>query len=177
MVVSVKRQLQVPFGFDLSATFGVSTPTGRARIFGHGYQPYLQFPWSHPIGIDWEIAGMFTILWSPGQSSTSVAFQPTLSLERAMGPSADVFLEYVADYDHLPPAHLLDMGAAWRFTKTQQLDLHLGFGLNRSSPALNGVPAAQYFGIGYSIRLDRVIRNPSEIPPCRYRPAANDCGP
>jgi hypothetical protein len=27
-------------------------------------------------------------------------FEPTLSLERAFGPSADLFVEYVGDYDH-----------------------------------------------------------------------------
>jgi hypothetical protein len=102
----------------------------------------------------WELAGMFTLFWSPSESSQSLVVQPTLSLERKIGASADVFIEYVGDFDHQPPAHLLDDGGSWRFSRTQQLDFHVGVGPNRSSPTLNGVPAAQYFGIGYSIRLN-----------------------
>jgi hypothetical protein len=154
LIVSLKRQLSVPFGFDLSATGGIGFPTGRAKISGRGYQPYLQLPWSHGLAPDWELAGMFTLFWSPSKSSQNVVFQPTLSLERELEYSADVFVEYVGDYDHQPPVHLLDAGGAWRFTKSQQIDFHFGVGLYRSSPALNGVPAAQYFGIGYSLRLD-----------------------
>jgi hypothetical protein len=154
LVVSLKRQLPVPFGFDLSAIGGLAFPTGAAKISGRGYQPYLQFPWSHGLAPGWEMAGMFTFFWSPSESSESLIFQSALSLERELGPSADVFVEYVGDYDHQPPAHLLDGGGAWRFTQTQQIDFHIGVGLNRSSPALNGVPVAQYFGIGYSLRLD-----------------------
>lgn len=157
LIVSLKRQLPVPFGFDLSATGGVGFPTGDAKTSGRGYQPYLQFPWSHAFAASWELAGMFTLFWSPSESSQNLVFQPTLSLEKALGPSADVFVEYVGDYDHQPPAHLLDAGGAWRFTEYQQIDFHIGVGLNRSSPALNGIPAAQYFGIGYSIRFDRLL--------------------
>jgi hypothetical protein len=158
LVVSLKRELTVPFGFDLSATLGVGFPTGTAKVSGRGYQPYLQFPWSYGLTPGWELAGMFTLFWSPHESSQSLVFQPTLSLEREIGLWANVFVEYAGDYDHQPPAHLLDGGAAWRFTRNQQIDFHAGVGLNRSSPALNGVPAAQYFGIGYSIRLDRLFR-------------------
>jgi outer membrane putative beta-barrel porin/alpha-amylase len=160
VVVSFKRQLPVPYGFDLSATGGVGFPTGEAKIAGRGYQPYLQFPWSHGLAPDWELAGMFTALWSPSESAHNLTFQPTLSVETELGQSADLFLEYVGDFDHQPPAHLLDGGGAWRLTKNQQIDFHVGVGLNRSSPTLNGVPVAQYFGIGYSIRFDGVFGRP-----------------
>ena len=100
---------------------------------------------------------MFTAFWSPSESSHSVTFQPTLSLERELGQSVDIFLEYVGDFDHQRPAHLLDAGGAWRFTTTQQIDFHFGFGLSQATPALNGVPVNQYFGIGYSFRLDRLF--------------------
>jgi Putative MetA-pathway of phenol degradation len=154
VVVSVKRQLLVPFGFDLSATAGLGFPSGAVEISGRGYQPYLQFPWSHSLAPGWELAGMFTLFWFPSEASQSLLFQPTLSLERALGNSADLFVEYAGDYDHQAPAHLLDAGGAWRFSKTQQVDLRVGFGLNRSSTALNGVPVDQYFGLGYSVRFD-----------------------
>src|SRR3984893_762195 len=40
VVVSFKRQLPVPFGFDLSATTGLGFPSGSSKISGHGYEPY-----------------------------------------------------------------------------------------------------------------------------------------
>lgn len=157
LVVSIKRQLPVPFGFDLSATAGLGLPTGSTKISGRGYQPLIQFPWSHELAPGWELAGMFTLFWLPSESAHNRIFQPTFSLAREFG-SSDLFVEYVGQYDHQPPAQLLDGGGAWRFTKTQQLDFHVGFSLNRSSAALNGVPVAQYFGIGYSIRFDSLFR-------------------
>jgi hypothetical protein len=100
LVVSFKRQLPVPFGFELSATGGLGFPSGSGRISGHGYEPYIQFPWSHEIAKGWEAVGMFTLTWFPSESRRNPTFEPTLSLERAFGPSADMFLEYVGDYDH-----------------------------------------------------------------------------
>jgi hypothetical protein len=44
VVVSFKRQLPAPFGFDLSATAGMGFPSGSRNISGPGYQPYIQFP-------------------------------------------------------------------------------------------------------------------------------------
>ncbi len=93
---------------------------------------------------------MFTLTWFPSESMRNPTFEPTLSLERALGPSADMFVEYVGDYDHQRPSQVLDMGGAWRFMKTQQLDFHAGFGLNSSS-------VGHYFGIGYSFRLDELF--------------------
>jgi hypothetical protein len=147
VVVSFKRQLPAPLGFDLSATAGAGFPTGSTRISGHGYEPYIQFPWSHEIADGWGLAGMFTLFWFPSEPRQDPTFEPTLSLERALGPSADLFIEYVGDYSHERPSQVLDTGGAWRFTRTQQIDFHAGFGLNSSS-------VDHYFGVGYSLRLD-----------------------
>jgi outer membrane putative beta-barrel porin/alpha-amylase len=146
-VVSVKRQLPAPLGFDLSATAGLGFPSGSQKISGRGYQPYIQFPWSRELGDDWSLAGMFTVTWFRSDSARNTTLEPTLSLERVFGPAADVFVEYVGDYDHQRPRQQLDGGGAWRFTKNQQLDFHVGFGLNRAS-------VDHFFGIGYSFRLD-----------------------
>jgi len=61
-----------------------------------------------------------------------------------------VFVEYVGDYGQQRPSQLLDTGGAWRFSKTQQLDFHLGYGLNSNT-------VDHYFGIGYWLRLDRLL--------------------
>jgi hypothetical protein len=147
VVVSFKRQLPVPFGFNLSATAGIGFPSGSKNVSGPGYQPYIQFPWSHSIAEGWGLEGMFTLTWFPSESLRNPTFEPTLSVEREFGPSADIFVEYVGDYDHERPRQLLDGGGSCRFTKTQQLDFHVGFGLNGST-------VDHYLGIGYSFRLD-----------------------
>jgi hypothetical protein len=87
------------------------------------------------------------VTWFPSEATRNPTFEPTLSLEREFGPSADVFAEHVGDYDHQRPTQLLDAGGSWRFTKTQQIDFHVGVGLNSST-------VDHYFGIGYSFRLD-----------------------
>jgi hypothetical protein len=151
LVVSVKRELPVPFGFHLSATGGLGLPIGAAKISSHGYDPYIQFPWSRGISDEWSLRGMFTVTWFTSQHTNNPTFEPTLSLGRDLGPTRDVFVEYVGDYpNHARPSQVLDGGGSGRVTRLQQLDFHVGFGLNRSSPD-------HFFGIGYSFRLDELF--------------------
>jgi hypothetical protein len=131
----------------LSATGGLGFPSGSSEISVRGYQPYIEFPWSHRLAYGWGLSGMFTVTWYPSDSTRNPTFQPTLSLSKAFSKSTDVFVEYVGDYDHEQPSQVLDGGGAWRFTPTQQIDFHVGFGLNHKS-------VDHYFGIGYSFRLD-----------------------
>jgi hypothetical protein len=151
LVVSIKRELPVPFGFHLSATGGLGFPTGATKISSHGYDPYIQFPWSRRISDDWSLHGMFTVTWFTSQHTINPTFEPTLSLEHEFGLTRDLFVEYVGEYpNHARPAQILDGGGSWRVTRLQQLDFHVGFGLNGSSPD-------HFFGIGYSFRLDRLF--------------------
>jgi hypothetical protein len=152
VIVSFKRQLPVPFGFDLSATAGLGFPSGSPTIVRQGYQPYIQFPWSYAINQQWEVSGMFSVIWFPSDSPRNPTFEPTFVLEREFGSKGDLFVEYVGDYDHERPSQLLDGGGVWRITRTQQLDFHLGFGLNSNT-------VDHYFGIGYSFRLDDLFGN------------------
>ncbi len=148
LIVSIKYELAVPYGFHLSATGGLGFPTGASKISSHGYDPYIQFPWSRRLTDDWSLHGMFTVTWFTSQHIINPTFEPTLSLQRDLGPTRDLFVEYVGDYpDHARPSQILDGGGSWRVTRLQQLDFHVGFGLNSSSPD-------HFFGIGYSFRLD-----------------------
>jgi Putative MetA-pathway of phenol degradation len=81
-VVSIKRELPVPFGFHLSATGGLGFPTGANKISSHGYDPYIQFPWSRRLTDEWSLQGMFTVTWFTSQHASNPTFEPTLSLER-----------------------------------------------------------------------------------------------
>jgi hypothetical protein len=151
LVLSVKRELPVPYGFHLSATGGLGFPTGSSETSSHGYDPYVQLPWSRRINEDWAIHGMFTVTWFTSEHVNNPTFEPTLSLERELGPARDLFVEYVGDYpDHARPSQVLDGGGSWRVTRLQQIDFHVGFGLNSSSPD-------HFFGVGYSFRLDGVF--------------------
>jgi Putative MetA-pathway of phenol degradation len=151
LFISVKRELSVPYGFHLSATTGLGFPTGAIKISSHGYDPYVQFPWSGRIDDDWSVHGMFTVTWFTHQRKSNPTFEPTLSIERELGPTRDLFVEYVGEYpNHARPSQILDGGGSWRVTRLQQIDFHVGVGLNSSSPD-------HFLGIGYSFRLDGVI--------------------
>ena len=153
LVVSIKRELPVPYGFHLSATGGLGFPTGASKISSHGYDPYIQFPWSRRLTDNWSLHGMFTVTWFTSQHINNPTFEPTLSIERELGPTRDLFVEYVGDYpNHARPSQILDGGGSWRVTRLQQIDFHAGFGLNSSSPD-------HFFGIGYSFRLDGLFGN------------------
>ena len=46
--------------------------------------------------------------------------------------------------------HLFNSGGGYRITDTQQIDFHIGIGLNDNAPAY-------IFGVGYSFRFDRLF--------------------
>jgi hypothetical protein len=146
---ALKRQFgPLPGNIELSATLGLGLPTGTKAVAGRGYQPYLQFPWSHPLGEGWQVAGMLTTFWFPSQPADRETLESTLSLEREFGPQADLFMEFVGDYpSSSAPSQFLNFGGAYRVTRIQQLDFHTGFGLDSQAPKA-------FIGIGYSWRWD-----------------------
>ena len=101
---------------------------GASRISGPGYDPYVQFPWSREIGGGWSLNGMFTQFWFTGRKSNAIS-EATFVVGRDVGAHAELFVEYVGDYpNHGKPSQLIDSGAAYRFTETQQIDFHAGSG-------------------------------------------------
>jgi len=153
VVPAVKWQVSpVPGKFDLSVTAGAALPTGASAIAGRGVQPYLQFPWSVDLGSGWAITGMETNFFTPADAATRYTYQSTLVLEKEFAERAFLFIEYIGDF----PANggnsqLFNSGGGYRITNNQQIDFHIGFGLNRNAPAY-------IFGIGYSFRLDGLFR-------------------
>ena len=136
-----------PGKFDLSMTVGAALPTGAAAIAGRGVQPYIQFPWSMELHGGWGLSGMFTEFFRPSDDTKRIT-ETTFVIERKMTPNFALFTEYVADYPQgETPSVMLNSGAVYRLTKTQQLDFHAAFGLNHKAPTY-------IVGIGYSFRLD-----------------------
>jgi hypothetical protein len=148
---ALKVQLgPLPGGVVFSATAGLGFPTGTSRISGHGYNPYVQFPWSREIGGGWSLSGMFTQFWLADQKSNAIS-EATFVVEREVGTHADLFVEYVGDYpNHGGPSQVINSGGAYRFTARQQIDFHAGFGLTTRAPSY-------FFGLGYSVRFDSLF--------------------
>jgi Putative MetA-pathway of phenol degradation len=151
----VKWQISpIPGKFDLSVTAGVGLQTGAVAIAGPGMQPYLQFPWSVELGRGWAITGMVTNFFTPADPVNRYTNQSTFVIERQFGERSFLFAEYVGEFPIVGGAsHVFNSGGGYRITNTEQIDFHVGIGLNRNAPAY-------IFGIGYSFRLDGLFRLP-----------------
>jgi hypothetical protein len=149
VVPAIKWQISpLPGKIDLSTTLGAGLPTGTKSIAGPGVQPYVQFPWSWQLGSSWSVNGMLTNFFTPAYPTNKVSTETTLVLEREFVERAFLFIEYVGDYHvHGGPSYLFNSGGGYRITPTQQIDFHIGIGLNDNAPAY-------IFGMGYSFRLD-----------------------
>jgi len=142
-----------PGKVDLSVTVGAGLPTGAVAIAGRGVQPYLEFPWSVELGRGWSITGMVTNFFTPDDPINKFTNQSTVVLEREFGERSFLFVEYVGDFPlNGGTGLLINSGGGYRITDTQQIDFHIGFGLNRNSPTY-------IFGMGYSFRLDGLFRS------------------
>jgi len=141
----------LPEPANLSVVFGVGLPTGTQAITGPGYQPYLQFPWSYELGGGWGISGMFTSFFRPSDLTNRQTTEATFVIERKVSEKLALFAEYVSDTPSRGASTaLLNVGGGYLLNRTEQIDFHLAFGLNRNSPDY-------IVGIGYSYRWDNVI--------------------
>jgi hypothetical protein len=148
----MKYQLSsLPESWNLSVTAGAGLPTGATKITGPGVQPYLQFPWSHELGNGWGTSGMFTTFFFPSNPLNNETTEATFVLEKKISERTSLFVEYVGDFPSRGSnVELFNMGGEYLLTRTQQIDFHLAFGLNRNSPDY-------IVGVGYSWRLDNLF--------------------
>jgi len=97
------------------------------------------------------VGGMQSLFFSTDRGGRNVTWEPTFYLEREITKHSDAFAEYAADYPHSGDARqLIHLGAAYRFTEKQQIDIHFGFGLSHATPE-------HFFAAGYSFRIDRLF--------------------
>ena len=100
------------------------------------------------LGGGWGISGMFTNFLVPADPTNKLSTETTFVREREFAERAFLFIEYVGYYHvHGGPSYLFNSGGGYRITPTQQIDFHIGIGLNDNAPAY-------IFGVGYSFRLD-----------------------
>jgi hypothetical protein len=146
---AVKWQISpIPVKIDLSITMGVALPTGTAEVAGRGAQPYVQFPWSWELHNGWGLSGMFTEFFRPAESTARQISETTFVIDKELSEKMRVFVEYVGDYPRdKSSSQLINSGAAYRLTPTQQIDFHIAFGLNHNAPST-------IVGAGYSFRID-----------------------
>jgi len=149
---AVKWQISpIPGKIDLSAVAGIGLPTASRTLVGPGPQPYVQFPWSWVLTAKWSVNGMLTAFFHPSDPVSKQVYQSTFVLERKVGEKAGVFIEWIGDFPSDAGAHhLLNSGAIYRLSKTEQIDFHVGAGLNKDAPSF-------VFGLGYSYRFDRLF--------------------
>jgi len=150
---AIKWQISpVPGKIDLSMVTGVALPTGTEVIAGRGAQPYLQFPWSYELGGGWGTSGMLTTFFFPAGLANKQTTEATFVLEKKVTERASLFVEYVGDYPSRGSSvQLINTGGGYLLTRTQQIDFHVAFGLNRNSPNY-------IVGVGYSFRFDNLFR-------------------
>ena len=123
----------------------------RPRVTGPGVQPYLQFPWSHELGNGWGTSGMFTTFFFPSNPLNHETTEATFVIEKKISERVSLFAEYVGDFPSRGSnVELFNMGGEYLLTRTQQVDFHIAFGLNRNSPDY-------IVGVGYSWRLDNLF--------------------
>jgi hypothetical protein len=146
---AIKWQVSpIPGKVDLSLVFGMALPTGAIDIAGRGVQPYLQMPWSWELRDGWGLSGMLTEFFRPSEQMTKSVTETTFVIEKKVTERASLFVEYVGDYpENAGPSQLLNSGGAYRFSRTQQVDFHVAFGLNHNAPSY-------IVGVGYSFRFD-----------------------
>jgi Putative MetA-pathway of phenol degradation len=153
LAIGMKQQLSpTPGGFGVSLVLSLSLPTGAGAISSHGYDPFVQLPWSRVLSSNWTAAGMQSVYWPTEQGRRSMTGETTFLMDRQLTKTWDAFVEYAGDFpEQGGPRHLVHFGTAYKPTPHQQLDLHAGCGL--SSAAVN-----QFIGIGYSFRLQAIRR-------------------
>jgi hypothetical protein len=146
---AIKWQVSpIPGKIDLSLVFGMALPTGAVNVAGRGVQPYLQMPWSWELHDGWGLSGMLTEFFRPAELTTKRVTETTLVIEKNVTEKAALFVEYVGDYpENAGPSQLVNSGAVYRLSPTQQVDFHVAFGLNHNAPTY-------IVGVGYSFRLD-----------------------
>ena len=146
---AIKWQVSpIPGKVDASVVFGVGLPTGTVDIAGRGAQPYLQMPWSWELHGGWGVSGMLTEFFRPSDVVIRRITEATFVIEKDVTEKMSLFVEYVGDYpERASPSQLLNSGALYRLSPTQQVDFHIAFGLNHNAPSY-------IVGVGYSFRFD-----------------------
>jgi hypothetical protein len=152
LAAGIKQQLGPRLGFDVSLILMLSFPAGSREFSSHGYDPFVQLPWSRSLSPSWTAAGTLSIYFPTQGNRRHVTGETTFLLDRQLTKPWDAFIEYAGDFPELGgPRHLLHAGTAYKIRPRQQLDLHVGVGLSRAT-------VDHFAGVGYSFRFQAIRR-------------------
>jgi len=147
MALGVKQQLGPLGGFDVSAIFFLSFPTGASGFSTQGYDPGLQVPWTRKLSKNWTAGGQAAFYWPTQGGSHNFTGEAAFFLDRQLTKPWDAFVEYAGDFPQRGGTRQqIHFGTAYKITPHQQLDFHFAFGLTSAAPK-------GYVGVGYSILL------------------------
>ncbi|HEV3331187.1 MAG TPA: transporter [Bryobacteraceae bacterium] len=151
LALGVKQQIgPLSGGFDLSVVAAISLPTGADRISSHGFDPFLQFPWSKDLRAGWSIGGMQSVFWYTENTRRNLTWEPTLYIQKEIMKRWDVFGEYAGDFPQWDGSRqIAHFGTVYGITPKQQVDFHFGFGLSHAAPG-------HFLAVGYSFRVDKL---------------------
>lgn len=145
IALGVKQQLGPIGGFDVSAIFYLSFPSGASGISSHGYDPALQVPWTRKLSENWTAGGQVAFYWPTQGGSHNFTGETAVFLDRQLTKPWDAFVEYAGDFPQRGGTRQqIHFGTAYKITPHQQLDFHFAFGLTSAAPK-------GYVGVGYSI--------------------------
>ncbi|MGA3033086.1 MAG: transporter [Terracidiphilus sp.] len=147
IVLGYKQQLGPTHGFDISVIPSLSFPSGSNKISSHGYDPFVQIPWSRSLSKNWSAAGMFSVAWPTQPSGRNTTGQASVYFDRQLTSPWDAWIEYSGSFpEHGGPAHILNLGTCYKPTPHQQVDFHWSVGLSSAAPDYS-------VGLGYSVRF------------------------
>jgi len=145
IALGVKQQLGPFRGFDLSAIFYLSMPSGANGVSSHGYDPAVQAPWTRKLSENWTAGGQVAFYWPTQGGSHNFTGETAFFLDRQVTKPWDAFVEYAGDFPQRGGTRQqIHVGTAYKLTPRQQIDFHFAFGLTGAAPK-------GYVGVGYSI--------------------------
>ena len=98
LVIVTKRQLGPARGFDAAVVVSLSLPTGASAVSSHGYDPFVQLPWSRAFDANWTAAGILSVYWPTQNGRRNVTGETTFLVDRQSMKTWDAFVEYAGDF-------------------------------------------------------------------------------
>ena len=144
IALGVKQQLGPIHGFDVSAIFFLSFPSGARQISSRGYDPGLQIPWSRALLKNWTAGGQAAFYWPTLAAKHNLTGETTFFLDRQLTKPWDAFVEYAGDFPQRGGSRqFLHFGTSYRLAPRHQIDFHVAVGLSDAAPH-------SFVGFGYS---------------------------
>lgn len=164
MSVGAKIQLgPLPGKLQLAIIPGFTVPTGSRDLTTNAVDPFVQVIAGRALSKNWTICSAQSIFLrtevaepqNDGElpvTSKGVIYQPTCVIFRKLGAKADLFSEYVGNFQKSTVSNqVVDGGAVYRPRRNQQVGIRVGFGFTRVAPTA-------FIEFGYSFLIGKLIK-------------------